>query len=359
MFVMDRNVIFVLLMTLHMTSALRSQPCSNLFQGFLSRQSGHLEAILQAMLNYEDIDFTKDWEITINFTQHITLDMEIVLGGEIPRYAGLPKDIKLTPTRISETDGKQSFTARGSWDETQNIADFRLVSIHIAMNLTFIGDFIDIVNVKLNNETLCVGDEGCGVRDNSVPLVMRGEATKPGDWPWLAAIFMRSRYNLGEFFCGGSLVSAKHVVTAAHCIRSKGKNNKQAEDLVVHLGKHELLSANMETGHISGVSNIIIHPDWQKDGIARSRDADIAILELRNAVTFNEHVRPVCIGGHVVSSLPEGTVAGWGLDETLQITSEPRSVRMPMVTQEDCRRSDNRFLNLTSDRTFCAGNKNG
>lgn len=40
--------------------------------------------------------------------------------------------------------------------------------------------------------------------------IFGGEKTKKGDWPWLVA-FMRRKQEV--FFCGGSLIGVKHVLS--------------------------------------------------------------------------------------------------------------------------------------------------
>jgi secreted trypsin-like serine protease len=53
-------------------------------------------------------------------------------------------------------------------------------------------------------------DVECGKRLESAGLIYGGKATVKGSWPWLVAFTYRSN---GEFFCAGSLVSKRHVVT--------------------------------------------------------------------------------------------------------------------------------------------------
>ena len=45
-------------------------------------------------------------------------------------------------------------------------------------------------------------------------IVIGGETTTKGHYPWQAAI-----YYADEFLCGGSLIDSKHIVTAAHCFK--------------------------------------------------------------------------------------------------------------------------------------------
>jgi hypothetical protein len=53
-------------------------------------------------------------------------------------------------------------------------------------------------------------------------------------------------------------------------------------------------------------------------------------------------------------------VVGWGLDERDEPTDKLMMVKMPVVSQQTCIRSDpNYYLQFTSSGTLCAGYRNG
>lgn len=122
-------------------------------------------------------------------------------------------------------------------------------------------------------------------------------------------------------------------------------------------------SLSGEIGNIvSGVSEFIVHSDWNYN--AESYDADIAIAVLTRTVTFSKFVKPICLWTNTIGYNDligkNGFVAGWGKTEKDAVsTTLPQWTTIPVVSESTCLRSDNSFGALTSDRTFCAGDKTG
>lgn len=52
--------------------------------------------------------------------------------------------------------------------------------------------------------------EVCGKRKGATGKVFGGNQVKKGEWPWLVAFTQRYEK---EFFCGGNLISQKHVLS--------------------------------------------------------------------------------------------------------------------------------------------------
>ncbi|XP_046385982.1 serine protease gd-like isoform X2 [Ischnura elegans] len=210
--------------------------------------------------------------------------------------------------------------------------------------------------------------KACGKPLLSNHLVAKGKKVKKGSWPWLAALFRKYADASGlRFTCGGTLVSEEYVITAAHCVAEE-KKMVDPDRLLLYLGKFNLESWTESDVQPKDVRRIIVHPDYK----ALGSEADIALLQLSSKAEFNQFVQPACIwpsrrryDGKDYTSVESlvgklGTVTGWGRDELgNKVTNEPRSVKVPVVSQADCFNSHLGLRHFTSNRTLCAGSRDG
>ncbi|KAG8273155.1 hypothetical protein J6590_027490 [Homalodisca vitripennis] len=113
--------------------------------------------------------------------------------------------------------------------------------------------------------------------------IINGLETRPGEFPWAAAIGMD-----GIFFCGGAVINSQFVLTAAHCLLTR---DSPIETLAVHIGDYDLTIEN-ETEHvIRGVRRVLFHSHFHPFLLAN----DIALLHLSSPVQFNIFIQPICL----------------------------------------------------------------
>jgi len=128
----------------------------------------------------------------------------------------------------------------------------------------------------------------CGKSNITIPLrIVGGVNSTLHAWPWIAALgFKDARTNETRYSCGGSLITKRHVLTAAHCAVEKNL-------FTVRLGEHELYNDTDGATPVDiRVANKIIHKGYDRKKLTD----DIAILRLeRDVETFDTKIGPVCL----------------------------------------------------------------
>lgn len=211
--------------------------------------------------------------------------------------------------------------------------------------------------IKSSNEVprrLPTVEEGCGFSNNAYKKIVGGEVSKKGAWPWITLIGYDDELSANPFKCGGTLVTARHVVTAAHCLR---------QDLTfVRLGEHDL-TTDAEARHVDiPVVRTEKHPDYN----TRNGHSDIAVLYLQRNVEFTEFISPICMPASAAfrqKSYVNYTpfVVGWGKTMEGGTSSNVlQELQIPIFENQVCRQSYQKQNRLFTENQFdkavlCAG----
>jgi len=155
------------------------------------------------------------------------------------------------------------------------------------------GIFFQIVS---STTYTCLSNATCGCSVNSATLtrIVGGEVAASQTWGW--AVSIRNRYT-GNHFCGGSIISRSHILTAAHCTI-----DSFASTLRVYVGSTSLSS----TVQVRSVSTITNHPSYSSSNYLN----DIAILKLSSPLDLDTAgVDLICLpDGNAIGEYPPANV---------------------------------------------------
>lgn len=198
----------------------------------------------------------------------------------------------------------------------------------------------------------------CGEPFQPGGLIQFGTISERDKWPFLTALFGTIE---NKFFCGGSLISTHHILTAAHCLLPKqAEVAKKPAEIIAFLGKYDL-KVQHERGAVPVYpTELFIHDEWQ--ALDTKYDADIAIIKVGDTVPIRQNIYPVCLWTSDLKPLreDEGIVVGWGQSENQDIHEHeniPHEVNLKIVPNERCY-MDEHLAKIISYRTFCAGGDN-
>lgn len=184
-------------------------------------------------------------------------------------------------------------------------------------------------------------------------LSFYGEKVSKGQFPWIVPLFDHSQVREPTYICGSTIISQKHLITAAHCIYDSGDFIK-AEQLLAIPGMYNIDNFADENAQFAYIQSVHPHDNYIYDDDLN--DADIAILYLKKQLTFSAYIIPICLWKDANDLEPvvdqEGTIAGWGATEKGR-TSIPTYIKSIIVSRKSCRDNFERML-PTNSRVFCA-----
>ncbi|MEU0004352.1 serine protease [Streptomyces sp. NPDC006314] len=172
--------------------------------------------------------------------------------------------------------------------------------------------------------------------------IVGGTTTTTTAYPFMMQITDAS----GSQFCGGTLVAAKKVVTAAHCMVGETTGSVRV------VGGRTYL--NGTNGTVSKVSKIWINPDYSD---ATNGD-DVAVLTLSTSMPYTAAKYVSSSQTGVYAAGTTARILGWGTtSENGSSSNQLRTATVPVVSDSSCRSSYG--SDFVQSDMVCAGYTSG
>ncbi|XP_061644206.1 coagulation factor X isoform X2 [Phyllopteryx taeniolatus] len=158
--------------------------------------------------------------------------------------------------------------------------------------------------------------------------IVGGALERLGGSPWQVLI----RRADGHGFCGGTLVSDRWVVSAAHCFQQTAHH--------VTIGDYDKRRRDPGEQRIS-VEQVVLHPHFHEF----TMDSDVALLYLARPIVRGPTAIPACLpdphlSKYLLKEDNRGLVTGWGATQYLRRSSRfLRKVALPVVKHRTCTQS--------------------
>ncbi|NWS29580.1 ACRO protein, partial [Polioptila caerulea] len=142
--------------------------------------------------------------------------------------------------------------------------------------------------------------------DDGMTRIVGGTGAVEASWPWIVSIQHALVPDNGHW-CGGSLITAEWVLTAAHCFDKFNNTNL----MYVVIGATQLTRPG-PGAQVRRIKKLLRHENYKRSDMSN----DIALLKLSKPVECSPYIQLACVADAIlgVSVSPDQNcwVAGWG-----------------------------------------------
>jgi trypsin len=177
--------------------------------------------------------------------------------------------------------------------------------------------------------------------DDVSPYVVGGTRASISQYPW--AVYLAS--STGSQFCGGTLVKADKVVTAAHCVKGRAASNTR-----VVWGREDKQST---AGVVAGVTRIWVHPSYS----TATAGYDVAVLTLDRNISSTYLPLATPTDTALYAAGTNALILGWGATCSGCSTSRYLlKATVPVTSDATCKAAYSQYSNTSM---VCAGYPQG
>ncbi|XP_061398666.1 modular serine protease-like [Musca vetustissima] len=161
-------------------------------------------------------------------------------------------------------------------------------------------------------------EQYCGHPSVPMASITKGVTSNdPNQVPWHVSIYKLVN-NKWEFICGGSIVTPRIVISAAHCFwNNELMRLEHSNNFRFVAGKQQRVFDDIQENQVLIRGAEMINASADFEGIRTNNFADIAVIKLDSPFVYNEHISAICFKhftrliSDIVQSNITGTVTGY------------------------------------------------
>lgn len=191
---------------------------------------------------------------------------------------------------------------------------------------------------------------------NATPRIVGGAPASITTFPWQVALGLTDGEEIAPR-CGGTIIDATHILTAAHCAHDDIDDPKSPvlnpAELVVISGTSRLFPTLDDTAVVSDVATVEPNPEYDGDNY------DVAVITLTTPLNLDGlHRRAISLATANPATGAYVQISGWGVTDERGVDFSPtlQATTVRIKHFETCQRSYEAIgTQLRRYAVFCAG----
>ncbi|XP_011505735.1 PREDICTED: transmembrane protease serine 11B-like protein [Ceratosolen solmsi marchali] len=158
--------------------------------------------------------------------------------------------------------------------------------------------------------------------------IIGGTVADIREFPYMASF----RYPNGVLFCAGTIISNRHILTAAHCFEF----SNTFDEMKICTGTSELKNCS---GTLHKPKHIEIHPEFTGEMSETSKvHHDLAVVTVNKCIKFNEVQNKINLPTIDVLPGANAVFSGWGKTSypMFDLSAELRKASTKILSNSEC-----------------------
>uniref|UniRef100_A0AB38ZE87 Venom S1 protease with CUB domain 3 n=1 Tax=Ectomocoris sp. TaxID=3104572 RepID=A0AB38ZE87_9HEMI len=280
--------------------------------------------------------------------------MEIKNGAEVKKYCGEVNDLIVYSTMHELEIKFKTGKLLGGGKFNCEIVGYNPEFTTIAPPTTT-QSYLNFKSIEIDSSEFGVtpGKKGttctCGWTNKPTKRIIGGKEAEPNEYPFMAALISKE---VGLPFCGVSIITKYHGLTAAHCTDKLLKYEVEGAILV---GEHDYTKDSTRVD-VYDIAEIIQHRDYTND----THVNDISLLRTKLEIKFNPFIGRVCLPTKRLNLDHQYVkMLGWGrTDPNGESSPVLRKINIRIVPIKDCLDVWSKFIPENNPKHLCTFAKN-